>query len=226
MEGATPGRPFRVPALIAPVGLATLLVAGCVGFIGTTASSFLRQVRENQDPNVRYQAYERLGRLKSYDTEEQKLEAVRVLSTALEKQEEPVATRAVICRSLGQLGRREARPALLRAVDDPEPVVREEACRALGRVGRPEDATVLARIMTADTSGDCRVAAIEALGTLKAPDPRIEALLVDGMEHRDPGIRLASVRSLQAITGRDLGVDPGPWRKAVAREEKKGAQAR
>ena len=101
-------------------------------------------------------------------------------------------------------------------------MVREEACRALGRVGRPEDATVLARIMTADTSGDCRVAAIEALGALKAPDPRIEALLVEGMEHRDPGIRLASVQALQAITGQDLGVDAGPWRKPVQSRRRRG----
>lgn len=215
MDGATPRRQFRALARIAPVGLAALLVAGCVGFIGTTASSFLRQARENQDPNVRYQAYARLGWQKSYDTEEQKLEAVRVLSAALEGEKEPVATRAIICRSLGQLGLRQARPALLQAVDDDESVVREEACRALGQVGRPEDATALARIMTVDTSGDCRIAAIEGLAALKAPDPRIEALLVEGMEHRDPGIRLASVRALQAITGQDLGVDPGPWRKYV-----------
>jgi HEAT repeat protein len=104
---------------------------------------------------------------------------------------------------------------LVQVVNDPEPVVREEACRALGRVGRPEDATVLARVMTVDTHGDCRIAAIEGLAALKAPDPRIGALLVDGMEHKDPGIRLASVQALRAITGQDLGIEAGPWRKYV-----------
>jgi HEAT repeat protein len=215
MESVTPGRRAWILATIVPAGLAALAVAGCAGVTGTTAASFLRQARENRDPNVRYQAYAKLGWPKNFDNDEQKLEAVRVLSAALEGEKEPVATRAVICRSLGTIGRPEARPALLQAVNDPEPVVREEACRALGRVGRPEDATVLARIMTVDTQGDCRIAAIEGLATLKAADPRIEALLVDGMEHRDPGIRLASVQALQSITGQSLGPEPGPWRKYV-----------
>jgi HEAT repeat protein len=215
MEGATPRRRSRRVAALAAVGLAAWMVAGCAGSLGTTATSFLRQAQQNRDPNVRYQAYTKLGWQHSYDTDEQKIEAVRVLSAALRGDKEPVATRAVICRSLGQIGKPEARPALLQAVDDPEAVVREEACRALGHVGRPEDATVLARIMTVDTSGDCRIAAIEGLAALKTPDPRIEALLVENMEHKDPGIRLASVRALQAITGRDLGVEAGPWRKYV-----------
>ena len=55
-------------------------------------------------------------------------------------------------------------------------LVRAEACRALGKVGRPEDATILARVMTVDTLGDCRVAAIEGLGELKSHDQRIIAV--------------------------------------------------
>jgi HEAT repeat protein len=215
MDSVTPGRRAWVLAAIVPAGLAALAMAGCAGVTGTTASSFLRQARENRDPNVRYQAYDKLGWPNSYDNDEQKIDAVRVLSAALEGEKEPVATRAVICHSLGKIGRPEARQALLQAVDDPEPLVREEACRALGQVGRPEDATVLARVMTVDTSGDCRIAAIEGLAALKVADPRIETLLVDGMEHRDPGIRLASVRALRTITGQDLGIEPGPWRKYV-----------
>lgn len=225
MEGATPGR-SRMHAALVLAGLTALAVAGCAGFIGTTSTSFLQQVQENSDPNVRYRAYANLGSPRGYDTDEQKLEAVRVMSAAAGGDKEPVATRAIICRSLGQLGRPEARPALLQAVDDPEPVVREEACRALGQVGRREDATVLARVMTADTCGDCRVAAIEGLATLKAPDPRIEALLVENMEHRDPGIRLASVEALKAITGQDLGVEAGPWRKFVQSRATPPDQAR
>ncbi|HEX8203319.1 MAG TPA: HEAT repeat domain-containing protein [Isosphaeraceae bacterium] len=215
MDSVTPGRRSWVLAALVPAAVMALVVAGCVGVTGTTAASFLRQARENGDPNVRYRAYVKLGWPSSYDNDEQKLEAVRVLSAALEGEKEPVAARAVICRSLGQVGRPEARPALLQAVNDPEPVVREEACRALGRVGRPEDATVLAQVMSVDTSGDCRIAAIEGLATLKAADPRIEALLVESMEHKDPGIRLASVRALKSITGQDLGIEPGSWRAFV-----------
>ena len=38
-------------------------------------------------------------------------------------------------------------------------------------------------------------------------DPRITQMLVAGMQHDDPATRLASLKSLRKITGKDLGVD-------------------
>ncbi len=109
----------------------------------------------------------------------------------------------------------EARDVILAATNDEDALVRAEACRALGRVGRSEDATILARVMTLDNSEECRIAAIESLGDLKSPDKRISQLLVSGMEHDEPAIRVASWKSLQAITGKDLGVDAIEWKKYV-----------
>jgi hypothetical protein len=40
-------------------------------------------------------------------------------------------------------------------------------------------------------------------------------VLVEGMEHDDPAVRLASLRALRATTGEDLGSDPKPWRELV-----------
>jgi HEAT repeat protein len=129
---------------------------------------------------------------------------------------EPVAVRAIIVRSLGNLGDRRARGEIIKAINDVEnALIRVEACRALGKVGLPEDATVLARVMTVDKLEDCRIAAIEGLGTLKAQDARIYMILLDGMDHDDPAIRLECLRSLRAITGKDLGVDPVAWRRAL-----------
>ncbi|MEA2633087.1 MAG: hypothetical protein QOE66_3306, partial [Chloroflexota bacterium] len=123
--------------------------------------------------------------------------------------------RAVICRTLGELREPSAREPLIKAVNDPEGLVRVQACRALGKVGKPEDATILARVMTVDTLEDCRIAAIEGLGELKAKDARIMQILVMGMDHDDPAIRLASLEALRNITGLDRGVDPAAWRDAV-----------
>jgi hypothetical protein len=67
--------------------------------------------------------------------------------------------------------------------------------------------------MTVDVLEDCRIAAIEGLGELKSTDPRILEVLIDGMEHDDPAIRLASVKSLRASTGKDLGLECAPWRR-------------
>ena len=69
--------------------------------------------------------------------------------------------------------------------------------------------------MTVDKLEDCRIAAIEGLGLLKANDARIYGILLDGMENDDPAIRLECLRSLRAITGKDFGIDPAAWRRGL-----------
>jgi HEAT repeat protein len=197
------------------LAIALLAIAGwsgCSSFIGTTATSFLMKIRKDPDPNVRYIAYHKLADPNCYDNEQQKAEAVKTLIEKLDGAQEPVASRAVICRTLGELRDPSAREVLIKAVSDPEGVVRVQACRALGKVARPEDTTILARIMTVDNLEDCRIAAIEGLAELKSHYPRVLEVLVNGMEHDDPAIRLASLQALRKITGSDLGVKPGPWR--------------
>ena len=184
-------------------------------FRGTTASSFLRTIEESKDPNARYAAYTDLSSPRCYDNDEQKARAAKVLASKLKEGREPIATRAVICRTLGDLRRPEAREVILAAANDEDALVRAEACRALGRVGRSEDATVLARVMTLDVSAECRVAAIESLGELKSTDKRIIQHLVSGMEHDEPAIRVASWNALKSITNKDLGVDVIEWKKYV-----------
>jgi hypothetical protein len=63
-----------------------------------------------------------------------------------------------------------------------------------------------------DNLEDCRIAAIEGIGALKAKDPRIYQVLLDGMDHDDPAIRLACYRALRDITGKDLGNKPAAWK--------------
>jgi hypothetical protein len=201
-------------ALVATIAIAT--PAGCSTYIGTTSKSFLHEARENVDPNIRYVAYAKLGSPSIYENAAQKNEAVQLLVTKLREGKEPVAVRAVIVRSLGNLGDHRARQEIIKAVNDVDnAVIRLEACRALGKVGEPEDATQLARIMTVDKLEDCRIAAIEGLGLLKANDVRIYGVLLDGMDHDDPAIRFECLRSLRAITGKDFGVDPAAWRTGI-----------
>ncbi len=202
------------------LALSAFVLEGCnssgpLQFRGTTASSFLRTVEESKDPNARYKAYADLAAMRVYDDEGQKVRAAQVLAAKLREGKEPIATRAVICRTLGQLGKPEAREVVLAATSDEDALVRAEACRALGRVGRSEDGTVLARVMTLDVSAECRLAAIESLGDLRSQDRRITQYLVTGMEHDEPAIRVASWNALKAITGKDLGVDAMKWKKYV-----------
>jgi hypothetical protein len=205
--------------------LAGLFGIGCSTFQGTTAKSFLRKVQESRDPNERYVAYEKLGNPSAYDDEADKVRVIRVLCSKLARKDavreeyyEPAASRAMICRTLGRLGHPSARETILATVNDVDPLIRSEACLALGRVGKAEDATVLARVMTADTSPDCRIAAIDALGQLKSSDPRINSFLANAMEaDDDPAIRLAALNALKKTTGQDLGIEAKNWHEYLAR---------
>jgi HEAT repeat protein len=216
MDGALhsfDSRRIALPVLLATVAVAYF--AGCSTYIGTTSQSFLRHVRTDPDPNIRYIAYAKLGTPGLYEHPGLKAEAVDVLIAKLSEGKEPIATRAVIIRSLGDLGDRRAREVIVRCVDDHDGVIRAEACRALGKVGRPEDATILARIMTVDMLEDCRIAAIEGIGKLRSTDTRIFQILLDGLDHDDPAIRLACYRSLKELTGKDPGNTSPAWRKEL-----------
>lgn len=193
----------------------TLAVAGCTTWVGTTAKSFLRHVRKDPDPNVRYIAYSKLADPRAYDTLAEKDEAVRVLIDKFENGHEPIATRATICRTLGELRDPRAHDLLAKAVNSSEAVIKIESCRALGKVGRPDDATLLAQVMTLDNLEDARIAAIEGLAETRTKDPRIYQLLVENMDHDDPAIRLASLNALRKLTRKDHGTNPTDWRREL-----------
>jgi len=221
MEGAS--RTSILKAALAAIPI--LFASGCSGTVGTTASSMLRRINESPDPNVRHMAYAKLASPRAYDSDEQKAEAATVLAERLTSGKEPIASRVAICRTLGELGRPEGRDAILKAVGDrDEAAVRAAACRALGRVGKPEDWTVLAQVMASDFELDCRIAAIEGLSAMDVTDPRLDLMLVDGMEHIEPAIRLASLQALRSLSGQDLGVEPKAW-KEYAEERVKLASA-
>ena len=191
-------------------------LGGCSQFLGTTATSFMRHATQDQDPNTRHLAYARLADPRCYDNDLQKAEAISLLSIRLEERKEPVITRAVICRTLGELQNPEGRGALLKACDDEHPIIRAAACRALGKIGDPEDVPVLARVMAADTDSDCRIAAIEGLGSMRTAEARVLETLADGMENPDPAVRLTSYIALQKLTNKDMGPDSAGWKNLIA----------
>ena len=216
MDGVSVSRSPRLRVVLFVASLTLAQSGACTPYIGTTYKSFIRQARENPDPNIRYIAYAKLGAPSLYEDQAQKDEAVKIMIAKLDEGREPIAIRAAIIRSLGNLGDRRARDAILRGIADTDnAVIRVEACRALGKVGLPEDATTLARIMTIDQLEDCRIAAIESIGSLKSREPRILQILIDGMDHDDPAIRYQCLESLRTITGKDYGIDPADWRREL-----------
>ncbi len=210
---------WRLPWLRGVILLATgatAMAGGCSSYIGTTYKSFLKNAKENADPNIRYVAYAKLGSPGIYENDAQKAEAVSMLVSKFEEGQEPIAVRAVIIRSLGNLRDRRARNVVAKAINDTDnAVIRLEACRALGKVGLAEDATTLARIMTIDKLEDCRIAAIEGIAFLKPDSPRIYGMLIDGMENDDPAIRYECLKALRTMTAKDYGVEATAWRREL-----------
>lgn len=197
------------------LALCLLAAAGCSTYIGSTAKSFMKHVRNDPDPNIRYVAYTKLADPRAYDSEQEKAEAVWTLIDRYEHGHEPLATRAMICRTLGQLGdplcaRPAGRRGQQRRARD-----QDRSMPVLGKVGRSEDATILAQVMTLDNLEDVRIAAIEGIAESKTKDPRIYHVLVENMDHDDPAIRLASLTALRKLTGKDHGTTPAEWRKQL-----------
>jgi hypothetical protein len=69
--------------------------------------------------------------------------------------------------------------------------------------------------MSLDSLEDARIAAIEGIAGLRTKDPRIYKVLLDGMEHEDPAIRLASLNAIRKLTRKDLGTEPGAWKREL-----------
>ena len=209
---AVPARDRRLRTWLLAVVAAA---AGCSTYVGTTAKSFLNHVRTDPDPNARYLAYSKLGSSDAYDTEEQKREAVDTLIEKFERGNEPVASRAMICRTLGELRDPRAHDLLVKAASNSEAVIKIEACRALGKVGRPEDATVLAQTMTLDNLEDARIAAIEGLADLKSKDPRISRCCSTAWSTRTRPSDSPRSNALRKLTRKDLGTDPADWKREL-----------
>lgn len=201
---------FHVWAIVGCLGLVTL-AAGCRNPWNAGASTLMRDLETSQDPNVRYSTFERLGRA-AYTSDEERLQAARILLGSLESGKEPTAIRAVACRSLGLLHQSIARETLTKALDDSDPLVRGEACRALGEIGHKDDAVALTRLMAADTQFDCRLAATEAIAKIRSTDVRVLSALVDSLESEDPAMRQAAHQALVQVSGNDRGMVAKDWR--------------
>jgi len=131
-----PKRYCRTRLVWIAIGLAA--AGGCSTYIGTTSTSFLGQVRNSTDPNIRYAAYAKLAVPGIYEDQAHKAEAVSTLIAKYQEGKEPVAIRAVIIRGLGALGDPRGRAVVIKAANDPEAVIRVEAVERSARSGSPK----------------------------------------------------------------------------------------
>jgi HEAT repeat protein len=135
-------------------------VAGYFGYPSALAP--LLELTRDDDENVRRAAIEHVA---NYDDER----AARTIEQAM-KDDPAVSVRSAAVRALGVLDTASASSALLRACDDKNLWVRYFAVRTATRRAENDAKTVavIRRLAMQDTAPPVRIAAIEALGELKA----------------------------------------------------------
>lgn len=113
---------------------------------------------------------------------------------------------------IDRFGHRATIASTVRALEDPEPVVREDAARGLGLLKTTWTRPLLQTQLRSDSSADVRRAAAWSLGELgdsQAVEPLIEAL---GRRDEVPSVLLTIRSALRSLTGEDAGDSREVWR--------------
>lgn len=156
-----------------------------------------------------------------------KQRCVDALASFGEQAEEPLRSlldsgqshvRYMAVRALGALGRPGSAPALLRALEKEEnPLV---ACAVLDALGRLGDASAAPAVRARLASEDLSVVkfaarAARAMGDKEAVGPLVEALArLQGP--KEARVRAEVLDALRALSGKNLGSQPGPWKDWLA----------
>src|SRR5262249_39673381 len=151
-----------------------------------------------------------LGRTARGKTPQEQQQVSLELVKEIQQEGDPIMRRHLL-RTLAEFPTEPALAMLKAGCHDSEAEVRIVACRMLGKRGGSEAVQELQRVVTSDTSGDVRVAAVRALGETHdaASMPALAEALVDG----DPAMQFRAKESLRTVSGRDFGDNTAAWRQ-------------
>ena len=108
----------------------------------------------------------------------------------------------------------EAIPALIRALADQSPEVRQAVAEALGTIGLQISDVVPALAQAlADQNIAVREAVAEALRIIGPQAMEAVPALIQALADQSPEVRQAVAEALKAITGQDFGLDAERWRQ-------------
>ncbi len=124
--------------------------------------------------------------------------------------------RAEIVRTIAVFATPASDAVLNEALDDPEAQVRIAACQAWVDHRGEQAVARLAGLLGSDVDQDVRLAAARALG--KTGSQAAVAPLGQALEDRDPAMQYRAVRSLEEVTGENLGDDVDRWQQYVRGE--------
>ncbi|MGA2266303.1 MAG: HEAT repeat domain-containing protein [Phycisphaerae bacterium] len=208
---------MKVFRLIALLGLAvpTLLAAGCEKQ-SVTPQDIVQELRSLSGPP------KELDWVDDPDPDKRR-EAIVALSAKPQCRKPPFTTfyvlelasdkdalvRAAAARALGVVGDPNYLPPLVRALDDPSPVVRGDVAWALDRVTGEAAVRPLCLQAVDDESLDVRAACFRALGHY--PLAKVGKTLIRGLSDADLSVRDQAHATLVALAGEDVGDRPEAW---------------
>ena len=173
-------------------------------------------------PSDRVAAVEEIGRQATGSESPEQEQLALQLARQIQTEEDPLVREAIV-RAASQFRTPMADRMLVAALNDSDPYVRQTACKLIGRRQDASAVAALGEIARTDDDVDVRLAATRALGELRHPSA-VEHLS-SGLHESDPAIQLATVESLQLVSGEDLGGDVGAWREWVASRQHGGRPA-
>ncbi len=140
------------------------------------------------------------------------LSATELIAALLDQAKEPTAiVRATAAVGLRVLADERALPALMTALNDPEPLVRADVTETIGCLGNASQATELARVLHTDRDQRVRLQAVIALrrtaGELAVPP------LIVALDDADESVAFAAHQGLMAMTGQSLPPSRARWEK-------------
>ena len=186
--------------------LPLLFLPGCLG--GPRDSAGLKSA----SPDVRRERVPELGRRKPWPDSARK-QVLDALTAVGQSDPDPLVRSAALASLRKQDGSAAEELALQLALD-PDPLVRRDALKILSSSSSPRARAALLYAIRNDSSSDVRRQA--ARGLARFNDDEVLSLLIELLVDSDPGVVVASYRSLQTLSGLNLGARPAPWREWLA----------
>jgi HEAT repeat protein len=138
------------------------------------------------------------------------LDLCRQLATQIRTEPDPIVRRT-IQEAMGEFDTQLAQAVLEAGLNDDNLDVQVTCCRILGERGKRSAIQGLSRVINTATDDEARLAAVDALGQIDAPES-IAAIAL-ALKDNDPALQYAGVQAMQNISTEDLGNDVHAWRE-------------
>jgi len=199
-------RPRNGTSLWAVTALLVIALSGC----GTSDAKLSKMLTEREKDEKVQEAILIVGQeWRSFSPQRQR--RYRSLFAKMVVKDPRTIVRCASARTLGAMRSASAVPALLKALNDDNHLVRWDAALALGEIGNRKATIGLASTARQDAYADVRIAACQSLGKLGTPDAI--HTLIEALRDHNMSVRHAAARGLASATGEPFDIRYEKWRR-------------